>query len=40
MEIISDPDHEDHEMMTEWAESQGFKEYDSEQIKKNLRFYL
>ncbi|MCC3145347.1 plasmid pRiA4b ORF-3 family protein [Halanaerobium sp. Z-7514] len=40
MEIISDPEHEEHEMMSEWAKSQGFEEYDPEQIKRNLRIHL
>jgi len=36
MEIISNPDHEEYESMLEWAESQRFKEYDSEEIKTKV----
>ena len=36
MEIISNPDHEEYESMLEWAESQGFREYDPEKIESDL----
>lgn len=38
MKIISNPDHEDYEMVSEWAKSQSFKEYDFEKIESELRF--
>ena len=40
MQIISNPDDEDHESMLEWAESQRFKEYDPEEIKSELERYF
>jgi hypothetical protein len=38
MEIISNPDHEDYESLLEWAESQGFREYDPKRIESKLKF--
>lgn len=40
MQIIANPDHEEYEMMNEWAESQSFKEYDPEEIRTDLRLYI
>lgn len=40
MKIISDSSHEDYESMLEWAETQGFREYDPEKIKSDFKLYL
>ena len=40
MEIISNPDDEDYESILNWAESQGFTEYDPEEIKNQLERYF
>ncbi len=40
MEVISDPEDEDHQFMLEWAESQNFKEYNEDEIKGNLNIFL
>ncbi len=40
MQIITNPDHEEYESMLEWAENQGFREYDPEEIKSDLRLYI
>jgi len=37
MEVYKDKKHPEHEDMKEWAESQGFREYDPDWINKRLK---
>ena len=40
MEVISDPEAEDHQFMLDWAQGQKFKKYSESDIKGNLNIIL
>ncbi|PUU94565.1 MAG: plasmid pRiA4b ORF-3 family protein [Halanaerobium sp.] len=40
MQIISNPDDEEYQLMMEWAESQRFEEYDPEELKSAIERYF
>lgn len=37
LEIIADPDHPDYDSMMDWGQSQGYKEFDLEEVNKAIK---
>ena len=37
LEIIADSDHPDHDSMLEWGQSQGYKEFDLEEVNRAIK---
>lgn len=37
LKIIADPDHPEHKSMLEWGQSQGYEEFDLEELNKAIK---